>query len=301
MESIPQKRIKSPEDLTTFFSLPVYAKYVEFVIHLRDSVKSRSIKSTPRLPEYKIYEDFFTELSKKLAETPANPGPMHFGNTAFKDFHAKAVETSKNFCEKLVASLKVDPSYAPELQTYLNDCWGSEIRIDYGTGHELNFMVFLFCVNSLVPFPEENYGQVVHQIFYDYIFLMRKVQLQYNLEPAGSHGVWGLDDYHFLPFIFGGSELIDHPVVKVPDSIHKLPLLEEFGDDYMYLNCIQFIMKVKKSVPFGVSSPMLNDISAAESWQKVANGMVKMYEAEVLKKFPVVQHLKFGRLFPFAN
>ena len=142
-------------------------------------------------------------------------------------------------------------------------------------------MVFLFCVNKIQPFKEDQYPAVVHQVFYDYIFTMRKIQLTYNLEPAGSHGVWGLDDYHFLPFIYGASELIGHEVVAKPSDGMNLKYLEMYADDYMYLNCLKFIRTVKNGVPFSQSSPYLYDISAAESWTKVSGGMIKMYKVEV--------------------
>lgn len=64
----------------------------------------------------------------------------------------------------------------------------------------------------------------------------------------------------------------------------------------MYFGCVAFIKKVKVGVPFGESSPMLNDISGVPSWEKVAQGMLKMFNAEVMGKLPVIKHLKFGSI-----
>ncbi len=38
----------------------------------------------------------------------------------------------------------------------------------------------------------------------------------------------------------------------------------------MYLNCISFILNVKKGTPIHQSSPILYDISNVESWEKVS-------------------------------
>jgi len=69
----------------------------------------------------------------------------------------------------------------------------------------------------------------------------------------------------------------------------------------MYFGCIHFIKQVKQGVPFGESSPMLNDISGVPNWEKVAQGMLKMWNAEVVGKLPVIKHLKFGSILAFKE
>ena len=65
-----------------------------------------------------------------------------------------------------------------------------------------------------------------------------------RLEPAGSHGVWGLDDYQFLPFLWGASQLIAHPTLQ-PPSIHDDKLLSQHAPDYLYLAAVHFVRQVR--------------------------------------------------------
>jgi len=197
---------------------------------------------------------------------------------------------------------QLNPAIVEELQCYLRDAFGHAVRLDYGTGHESSFLVLLYATTKLLlqgqP-PKYSLGPVALSVFAQYLKVTRSVQLVYILEPAGSHGVWGLDDYYCLAFYFGACQLINNPEGIEPSSIHDTAIMSDANlvEKYMYLSCIDYIRRIKTGVPFFESSPMLNDISQLPSWQKVSQGLLRLYEGEVLDKRPVVQHFVFGALF----
>jgi len=155
------------------------------------------------------------------------------------------------------------------------------------------------CLKQIGVFKKEDDSALVMKLFLRYLLLMRKLQKVYMLEPAGSHGVWGLDDFQFLPFLWGASQLIGHKNIK-PRTIHNDQIVNTYSEEYLYLGGIKFIKEMKKG-PFGEHSPLLNDISGVphQLWEKVNNGLIKMYTVEVLQKFPVIQHFLFGSIIPF--
>ncbi|KAI7907435.1 Phosphotyrosyl phosphatase activator [Cokeromyces recurvatus] len=294
---IPQKHIVTKEDLDEFLHSSAYKEYIEYIVRLNDSIINLKIDSEVRISEnvQKVLSILETLLQYVKQIPPVENSKSRFGNPAFRTFYDKVKDSISDLLKPLVPEAAIK-----EVGTYLCESFGNRKRIDYGTGHEANFMAWLLCLEKLNVLSTDDDTAVVLRIFVKYIELMRQLQFQYWLEPAGSHGVWGLDDYHFLPFLFGSAQLLDHKYIK-PKSIHDEDTVQEFSKSYMYLACIKFINTVKTTASLRWHSPMLDDISACKTWVKVNQGMIKMYKAEVLSKLPIMQHFMFGSLIHFEG
>ncbi|KAL7605374.1 uncharacterized protein LOC111886219 [Lactuca sativa] len=289
----PTKIIHSEDDIRRFRDSATSKNYLGFVVALSESIRGHKISDPCHMsPTITSIISILQTLLQFVDEIPPLQQSARYGNLAYRDWHSRMTENADSLTlQFLPADLN---SATVEITPYFTDSFGNASRIDYGTGHETNFAAWLYCLARLGIIKEEDYPAVVSRVFVKYLELMRTLQLVYSLEPAGSHGVWGLDDYHFLPFIFGSSQLIDHKYMK-PKSIHNGDILDNFSKEYMYLSCIAFVKKVKKG-PFAEHSPLLDDISGVPNWKKVNSGLLKMYKVEVMEKVPIMQHFLFGWL-----
>lgn len=300
----PVKRVVSPEDLDIWIGSETYEELLEFIVKLQELVVG--LENDYVVKESEKTKGLLELLDKVEGVIASNPVVIEkdisrFGKVEFRDFYEGVCDSSEVWLQELLEGVS-DLNCVIEVATYFNESWGDKKRIDYGSGHELNFIFFLLCLYKLGIVKEVDFSFLILKVFTKYISIMRSLQKTYWLEPAGSHGVWGLDDYHFLPFLFGSSQLSTHPHMK-PKLIHNTELVELYYTKYMYLECIHFINTIKttpknqdQKLSLRWHSPMLDDILSAKSWMKIKEGMVKMYKAEVLNKLPVVQHIMFGSI-----
>ncbi|KAJ1890901.1 Serine/threonine-protein phosphatase 2A activator 2 [Kickxella alabastrina] len=292
---IPVRQILTPEDLDQFLKSPACSEIVVFLNALNESVIG--VKTTDTIEESAIIQQLM-QLLESIKQTNTDVKPFEtnsrFGNPAFRDFYDKCEEMLPVWLAEFVPAEHVE-----EVSKYAQDSFGNRRRIDYGTGHELNFLIFLLCLHKLALVTADDFKALVIHVFFKYVEVMRSLQMSYWLEPAGSHGVWGLDDYQFLPFLFGAGQLRTHKHLR-PKSIHNPEVLDEFSKDYIYFECVRFVNSIKTG-SIRWHSPMLDDISSAKTWEKVNLGMVKMFRAEVIGKLPIMQHFMFGSLVSFSG
>lgn len=314
---IPEKRIHMGDDFTKFKKSTTYLSIMGFIRTLNNSViglptTTQDIHISPAVADVLAILDRISAIADEVEPFPSEKN--RFGNKAFRNFHEKLIHSSfeinSTLLSKYMAAVfgpdgKPLPSEttepivraaSEEIGPYLLDSFGNPVRLDYGTGHELHFVMYLYCLRAIGVLRQCDHQAMVLRIFVKYIDLCRKIRSRYNQEPAGSHGVWSLDDYNFIPYIWGSAQLINHPNI-LPDSVLDPLLVEQYKNEYMYLNCIAYTCSVKTG-PFFEHSPDLYNISAAASWKKINGGMHKKYEVDVLSKWPVIQHFLFGSIIP---
>lgn len=252
-------------------------------------------------------------LAAKIQEAPPDTGPRRFGNASFRKWYS-LVETSVSellrtyLPPKVLASDVEGVDACVELEAYLLGSFGSPQRLDYGTGHELSYVAFLACVWKVGGFETTDEGveergivlgliePYVHRksscnlaqiglicvVMFRYLQLVRQLIQTYTLEPAGSHGVWGLDDHSFIPYILGSAQFgpviasghqppTEGSLAGAPDpaDVAKSNVVQRERKRNMYFSAVGFIYDVKKG-PFWEHSPMLFDISGVQAgWAKI--------------------------------
>eukprot|EP00927_Polykrikos_kofoidii_P066284 TRINITY_DN61911_c0_g1_i1.p1 TRINITY_DN61911_c0_g1~~TRINITY_DN61911_c0_g1_i1.p1 ORF type:complete len:394 (+),score=61.98 TRINITY_DN61911_c0_g1_i1:64-1182(+) len=299
---LPRKRIHFQEDLQLFIKSRLFQQLMSFIGELSDAVRGKPL-APERLdsasPLVRALVEMLGEVNKWIDDIPPLQQPMRFGNKAFRQWHSRLVERSESMLAKALATAPSAASsaapLAAELAIYLQASFGDETRIDYGTGHEAAFLAMLFALGARGVLAKTDAADSVLLVFAAYIKVMRRLQTAYVLEPAGSHGVWGLDDFHALPFLFGAGQLTGLEDEVPTGEVYRERTIRDYADKFLYVDAIQQVLVAKRGAPFHETSPMLYDITAVPTWQATHAGLVKMYRAEVLSKFPVIQHFLFGQ------
>lgn len=260
----PRRRIVDVGAHAQFRASPAYSSLLAWITALADSVIGTQLPPPEQVDDdlaqpLRQALEVLARLESWLEEFPPATTSLRYGNPAYKQWHARLCAEAV----PLMSTLVPDEGHAAELAAYFKEAFGNEVRIDYGTGHELTFLVWMHGLAKYTAGEDEpgvRRGLVLH-VLQRYLLLMRKLQKTYWLEPAGSvssrglepwpsrpplarprptarsvptfpllpaaqHGVWGLDDYQFLPFLLGAAQLVGREGEIAPRSIHDEGLLE---------------------------------------------------------------------------
>jgi len=292
------KQVRDPGDIIRWEASEAYQEYLGFIIAIGDAVKGRKLTEEVEMSDCctKLI-NLLQRLADKIEEFPPQDLQTRYGNPAYRDWFAFLENEGEQLLSEVVAGSGKEGAVV-ELLPYLMDSFGNSTRIDYGTGHEMAFVMLLCCLFRMEALQQTDRAAVGLKVFGSYMTLCRQLQQVYRMEPAGSMGVWNLDDYQFVAFIWGAAQLGDKARIK-PKSIPDPEIAEMLSKENQFFACLAYIHKVK-SGPFHEHSNQLWNISAVPNWGKVFTGLIKMYRAEVLCKFPVIQHSLFGSLLSLA-
>ena len=292
MGHLLRKKINSSEELKIFSKCSSFTQLLHFIKRLAASIENTSNSEVHVTSKFVSIFSSFLKSSEVELEMKNYTNSSRYGNPLFRDW----LISMQSMSFAIINEFLDYESDSAEVNEYFISSLGDTSRLDYGTCNELHFICFLFCLFKKNLVIESDFTSLVLILYIDYWNFVKTIQKKFLLEPAGSLGVWGLDDYNFLPFLFGSSQLSAHNYLK-PCSVRNFDILKEFSGKYLYFDAILNVSQA--GIPLADRSPILNDITASKSWSKVYKGLLKTYELNVLGKIQIMQHFLFGKIIDF--
>uniref|UniRef100_A0A6G1S3P7 Serine/threonine-protein phosphatase 2A activator n=1 Tax=Aceria tosichella TaxID=561515 RepID=A0A6G1S3P7_9ACAR len=342
------KKINSEKDVIYFRTKSAaYRDTLAYVDQLCEKIRGTGSKILNH--KYTIKSEMFQKCSQLLDELAVmcdntdlsqakGSAPLRFGHVAFRDWFDATKVKCREFIYTQLAS-EQDEQLKEELSTYLTESFGNRMRIDYGTGHELSFLLFtmgLSCLSesSSDTFSRPNTDKAEHKpdsietttattttskaiqhpnmvtldrlrtfvgyhgwdilalFSHKYLRLCRQVQVKFRLEPAGSRGVYNMDDFQYLPFLFGAAQLVGIKYISTKD-FYLQDNVDMYKSDFIFLEAVDFILNNKRG-PFHEHSYTLWCLMDLGTWENIYRRIRMKFTDDVLSPFPIVQHLLFG-------
>lgn len=151
---------------------------------LNESVQGKTLNvECTQSPIIANVVQMLNEFDEWITQIPPTEQPQRFGNKSFRVWHEKLQQVNIHyfyidifrvywfiiFQNGIVELQKVLPEKlhraVPEIVQYLYESFGNPTRIDYGTGHEMAFLMFLCCMFKIGAFTQDDKVAVVVKIF----------------------------------------------------------------------------------------------------------------------------------------
>ncbi|KAG0142350.1 hypothetical protein CROQUDRAFT_50415 [Cronartium quercuum f. sp. fusiforme G11] len=279
----PTKRVLDQSDLAHLFECTGLSRVLSVLMNMSQAVAEFGLTD-----DDEKRDRLSQSTSLWIIEIPLDCDPQRFGNKAFKVWGQRLEDEAEALHRSILGTSH--QVIMPELLHHFKTAFGSFVRLDYGTGHELSFLAYLSILHLTRLLTPKDLLTTVLVIYQRYFDTCRKLQEVYRLEPAGSKGVYGLDDHFHLVYIFGSAQLL-HQSEITPSMINDRNFIAPQSS--LFFNAIAHIRKLKRG-PFFEHSPILYNVGkTVTGWTKVHSGMIKMWKGEVLGKVQVMQHFWF--------
>ncbi|GAA5824885.1 hypothetical protein JCM5353_006937 [Sporobolomyces roseus] len=215
------RKILTEPDLDNWKLTTTYQWIQQYLVELIEGTQQQPQEETEREPNQVIQQlvQFLSQVSDICHQYDSPPSsssnvPHTQHHESFISFRSK-LSTSITSFHSSIPSL---PTAAlAELQFHLTRSFGSVSRFDYGTSHELSFILYLLILrltSTLTTFDAKDTIRVLDK-YWEVSELVRKT---FGLEQAGKRGVWKKQDHDGgrMWFDQGASQARGHPTRSTP-------------------------------------------------------------------------------------